>query len=406
MSSIALFYNNFTGEEKLKKQLAAATGYRLCTDNDLLMATGKTLHLEYSRVERAVFGTKSVFNQFTLEKERVMAQLRLLLVKELDVGDVLLCGFCALLVPASITDVLRVGIFGEPVHRIQRAIQEGVSEKNAIKLVKKNDALAFDWGKNLYGKSIRDASLYDIVIPAADMTEQQMAQLVLEHYHRPVMLTTDVSRRALKDFSLQTQAEVLLVEKGYTPSIVCKDGNMTLRVNKASFNFSKLRQTMRDIVLQISGVKSVEILASRDSVVSIYRDQDFTPPPKVLLVDDEQEFVQTLSERLISRQYGSYPVFDGEQALDCLKTDTPDVMVLDLKMPGMEGIEVLEKVKEMRPAIEVIILTGHGSEDDRNSCMKLGAFAYLRKPVDIKELTSVIDEAYKKIASDKLEKLQ
>ncbi len=122
----------------------------------------------------------------------------------------------------------------------------------------------------------------------------------------------------------------------------------------------------------------------------------------MLLVDDEKEFVQTLSERLITRQYGSHPVFDGQQALDCLETETPDVMVLDLKMPGMEGVEVLKKVKKAHPGIEVIILTGHGSDSDRATCMEEGAFAWLRKPVDIKELTAVIDNAYAQVAAKRL----
>jgi two-component system, OmpR family, response regulator CpxR len=130
----------------------------------------------------------------------------------------------------------------------------------------------------------------------------------------------------------------------------------------------------------------------------IYRRQDFEAPSKILLVDDEREFVQTLSERLMMRDLGSAVAYDGESALEVAREDEPDVMILDLKMPGIDGIEVLRRVKKTQPAIEVIILTGHGSESrHKNVCMKLGAFAYLQKPVDIDELSQTIKAAHDKI---------
>ena len=85
---------------------------------------------------------------------------------------------------------------------------------------------------------------------------------------------------------------------------------------------------------------------------------------KVLLVDDEEKFVRTLSERIQLRDIGSKVVLDGERAVESLEEEIPDVMVLDLKMPGMNGIEVLKKVKEAYPQVKVVMLTGHGSEKD------------------------------------------
>ena len=88
--------------------------------------------------------------------------------------------------------------------------------------------------------------------------------------------------------------------------------------------------------------------------------------------------------------------------MELLENELPDVMVLDLKMPGMGGIDVLRKTKEMNPEIEFIVLTGHGSEDDKKVCMDLGAYAYLHKPVDISQLTEIIDEAHGKVAASKM----
>ncbi|RJP46380.1 MAG: response regulator, partial [Desulfobacteraceae bacterium] len=112
-----------------------------------------------------------------------------------------------------------------------------------------------------------------------------------------------------------------------------------------------------------------------------------------LLVDDEREFIQTLSERLEMRDIGAAVAFDGESALELVEDDAPEVMLLDLQMPGINGIEVLKKVKAEHPEIEVVILTGHGTDKDRDICMDLGAFAYLEKPVDIDVLSDILKRA-------------
>ena len=121
-------------------------------------------------------------------------------------------------------------------------------------------------------------------------------------------------------------------------------------------------------------------------------------------MDDEKEYVQTLSDRLQTRDLDSAVAYDGEEALSYIEKDEPDVMVLDLKMPGVNGMDVLRKVKKERPHVEVIILTGHGSEKDRSLAMELGAFAYLEKPVDIDVLSKTMKDAYNKINKGKKEK--
>ncbi len=114
---------------------------------------------------------------------------------------------------------------------------------------------------------------------------------------------------------------------------------------------------------------------------------------KVLLVDDEEDYVRTMAERMEMRDLGSDVALTGEQALEMLEADLPDVMVLDLRMPGMDGMEVLARVKEAHPQVEVIVLTGFGSEEDEHEARRLGAFDYLRKPVDIGDLMSTIRRA-------------
>ncbi len=115
---------------------------------------------------------------------------------------------------------------------------------------------------------------------------------------------------------------------------------------------------------------------------------------KVLLVDDEEEFVKTLAERIEMRNLGSDIAYNGEQALKVVKDEVPDVMILDLKMPGIDGMEVLRRVRKAYPDVQVIMLTGHGSDKDENEARQLGAFDYLQKPADIDKIVSTIKNAY------------
>jgi len=117
---------------------------------------------------------------------------------------------------------------------------------------------------------------------------------------------------------------------------------------------------------------------------------------KVLMVDDEEDFVKTLAERMKMRDLDSDVALNGEQALQLVEDQIPDVMVLDLKMPGIDGMEVLRRVRKAYPQVQVVILTGHGSEKDEAEAQRLGAFAYLQKPVDIEKLIGTLKNAYKK----------
>ena len=117
---------------------------------------------------------------------------------------------------------------------------------------------------------------------------------------------------------------------------------------------------------------------------------------RVLIADDEVEFTETLGVRLKLRNFETTTVSSGLAALKAVEADPPDVLVLDLKMPDLNGLEVLAKVKEDFPAIEVIILTGHGSFEAGKEGMEQGAFDYIMKPIDLSQLIAKIEEAYLK----------
>lgn len=113
----------------------------------------------------------------------------------------------------------------------------------------------------------------------------------------------------------------------------------------------------------------------------------------VLLVDDEPDLLDFLSKRLTKRGFDVRTASGGFEALEILEKTTPDVVVLDVLMPGMDGLATLREIRHRHPKLEVVMLTGHGSTDSALQGMELGAYDYLLKPVAIGDLTQKIEEA-------------
>ena len=119
-------------------------------------------------------------------------------------------------------------------------------------------------------------------------------------------------------------------------------------------------------------------------------------PCRVLLVDDEVDFVQAVAKRLTRNELSVQAVHSGDEALRHLDGNPTDVVVLDVKMPGMGGIETLREIKARQPLVEVIMLTGHASVEAAIDGMELGAFDYLMKPVEFENLLYKIQDAHRK----------
>jgi DNA-binding NtrC family response regulator len=115
--------------------------------------------------------------------------------------------------------------------------------------------------------------------------------------------------------------------------------------------------------------------------------------PKVLLVDDEKEFIDILSERMIARDLDVRTATSAAEALAIAGEENFDAIVLDLMMPGMDGIQALKAIKASHPDLQVILLTGHGSLEKGIEAMKLGAMDFMEKPADIDALTEKIKAA-------------
>ena len=127
---------------------------------------------------------------------------------------------------------------------------------------------------------------------------------------------------------------------------------------------------------------------------------------KLLIVDDEVQFLDSIAQRLELRGFEVVKASRGEQAVEAARNQKFDLAILDLKMPGMDGRQLLELLKLEHRYLEVIMLTGHGSVESAVECTKLGAFGYLPKPYELEHLLEILKQAYqarleKKFRSDK-----
>jgi two-component system response regulator (stage 0 sporulation protein F) len=112
----------------------------------------------------------------------------------------------------------------------------------------------------------------------------------------------------------------------------------------------------------------------------------------ILIVDDEKDFCTVLSDSLSQDRYQVFTALNGKMALQLAKKEKPNLMLLDIKMPGMDGIEVLRKIKKMKKEIVVIMFTAYGTLETARKAMKLGAYDYVTKPVDLFLLKSLVKE--------------
>jgi len=408
MSVITVFSGSFCNESDVIREILSRSAYRLVKDENIITRASSLSNIAEAKIKRAFLSKTSVFNKFTHEKELAVAYLRLTIAQLLTEDNLLFSGFSSLLIPRDITHVLDVCLIADMKSRIARAVEEkGFSEKEAIAAISKRDMDSAAWVERLQKKRDPwDAALYDIVIPTDKVDAVLAAETVEKNLVKEVVLPTENSKRAIFDFVLAAKVETALAQEGHIADISARDNAVTITINTNVLMLGRLEKELKSIANRVDGVKSVETRVGKGFYqTDIYRKYDFNTPSKVLLVDDEREFVQTLSERLQLRDMGSAVAYDGKSALELVNEDEPEVMILDLKMPGIDGFEVLKKVKKTRPEIEVIILTGHGSNADRKVCMELGAFAYLQKPVDIEVLSETLKKANAKVRSSKNRKV-
>ncbi|MFC1729477.1 response regulator [candidate division KSB1 bacterium] len=399
MAIITIFAGSYCNSEEIGERVAAALKYRMLQDDNLFQKTSDQFHMPVNTIRRALHGPPSFFNNITHEKEKAVVFLKSELIELVKDDCVVYTGFAGHLLPAKISHVLRILVIANKEFRSKKIIQElGESEKDALGIMRKNDNDMLRWTHYLLDKSPWDESLYDIVIPMHKYTVDAAVEMITENAKNEAVQTTGKSQAAVADFLLECQISQLLIEKDPQIEVECNNGAVTILINKEVMRLEHFKKQLSELAQTVPGVASVKArIGSKYNLPKILPGIDVDAPSKILLVDDEVEFVHTLSERLKSRNLDASFVYNGEEALEFVNEEEPDVMILDLKMPGIDGIEVLRKVKESHPKIEVIVLTGHGSEKEQKVAEELGAFAYLHKPVDIEVLSQYMKNAYAKI---------
>jgi len=404
MSVITFVSAAFCNDAAVIEEILSQSDYRVVGLEEILSEAAATSGLSEAKLMAAFSAKTSVFNRFTHEKERSVGHLRLALANVLQQDRLVINGPVAFLVPEKITYVLRVGLVADRAFRVGEAVRlSNLSEKTALQQIRHQEedlaALLTMVGR---GEDPWDAGLYDIIVPMDKTSPAEAAGLILEKSASNVVAMTEHSRDILEDFRLAAKVEVELTQHGHNVAVDAQSGAIILTINKNVLMLSRLEDDLKSIAGKVAGVKSVTTRVGEGfHQADIYRRYDFEVPAKVLLVDDERDFVQTLSERLIMRDMGSAVAYDGESALTMIRDEEPEVMILDLRMPGIDGMEVLRQVKTTNPEIEVIVLTGHGTEKDRELCMELGAFAFLHKPVDIGVLSRTLMEANERVQKKK-----
>jgi two-component system, OmpR family, response regulator CpxR len=371
----------------------------IITDADIIEKTHQTSKIKKTTLQKVVESKQIAFNDFTHEKEKSIIALKKNIADFVKEGNCIFYGLLGHLIPKEVSHVMRILIIAAKEKRIQNAVANtDLSEKEAIKEIYNADKQAFLWTAALFNKKAWDESLYDIVIPSRKFDAQQATKLVSEHLGKLPFNDEDIIKHEVFNYQLSAHIGSVLSEIGQELLVKSNDGNIVVTIDKKVLMLSKLQQKIIKTVQDIQGVKTVETKIGQNYYKSnIIHHFEFETPLRVLLVDDEKEYVQTLSDRLKLRQFASEIAYNGQEALDFTDQEDTEVILLDLKMPGVEGFDVLKKIKESKPHIEVIILTGHGSEKDRATCMELGAFAYLHKPADIDLITETMKKAYEKI---------
>jgi two-component system response regulator CpxR len=395
MCIISVVSGSHCSGEKIVADLCEKLGYRHVFD-DILEKASSLSGASTEKVTNSLTGSGFSGARQNRLRYRLLAYIELVVAEEIKSDDLVLTGCLGYLIPGNIAHVLKVCVIADLQHRIKVAIEsEDATDSGAADRIKEHDRLLSGCSTFFHNKPSYDKNLFDMVIPVDKSSPDEAVNMIINQARSDALRTTEWSRAAAADFLLAAQVKVAMAEEGQVVDVLAENGHAIIGINKSVLFMKRHEEKLKKIALSVPGVSEATTkLGSRFSTGVVNPWEDIDVPPKILLVDDEVEFVQTLSERLRTRNLESAIAYDGEQALERIEAEIPDVIVLDLRMPGIDGIETLRRIKKSDPSIEVIILTGHGTDKEKAAAEELGAFAYLRKPVNVNELAQIMKEAY------------
>ncbi len=399
MAMIGVFGASFCSTEAIVAEVSQRLGYPVVGDA-LIEEAARYRGMSAERFARVFAGPRGLLDIVTHAWDKSVICVNAALARMLNMDQQICCGPATHLIPEAITHMLRVGITATDDYRMAQAVREkNCKDREAARLIKNDDEGISSWTRRLFNKDPWDRTLYDIQLALPDVSVTGAAEIICAKAQRSAVRPTDRSIQAVVNFQLAARVNMALLEGGYPNCGVSADrGDLSVVIRQGTprgalartvraLRYDRIDAEVRRIALTFEEVKGIAVRPGRS----------FKRRPRTLLVDDDQEYVETLSERLDLRDIVTEVVHDGGQALTAVKTGLPDVMVLDLEMPGIHGLDVLRRIKQDHPQVEVIIVTGHGSEDDAAAARELGAYNYMTKPVDIGVLAAKIKQAARQV---------
>ncbi len=404
MTIVTIDSMSFCPGSAVAQIVAEQLDFSLVKEEDLILEAAKQSRISTAAFRRLIDGTAKITDAFKDNRPVQLATLYTVLAAALERDNCVVESRFGYFVPKALTHVLKVAIVASAAFRTARAVETGSSSKRAGRQIKRDEDARAEWAALVLGEAPWAAALFDMLLLSDSKTAEEIAGRIVSNARKPLIETTSSSLDALKDFRLAADLRLVFAMRGHDVDVRCENGNVEILIKNHTLFIERLKRQLVEIAAPFEGVRHVSARPGpRYKEAGIYLDVRSALPRKVLLVDDEKAFVETLSKRLETRHIDSVVAYGGAEALIRMRQDEPDVMVLDLKMPGIDGLEVLRSVRENNPKTEVIILTGHGSETEERLVFQLGAFAYLRKPIDIGELTETMSRAYEKVHQRKTE---
>jgi len=309
MSIIASFIGAYCREEPAIREIIQRTGFRYLTDADIVAKASSLSGFSESKIQKAFRVRTPFFNQLTHEKELSIAYLRLALAETIRDDNIFINGFTSLLIPSSIADVLRICIISDMKSRGLKAIDLGLSERKAFKILHKDAKDRITWTRGILAKDDPwDASLYDMVLPTNKMTTEEIGDLVAGAIGGVAYMRTLYAQKVIEDFVLASRVDVAAIKKGhYYVATVADAGAVTLTINKNVLMLKRLENSLQYEAKKISGVTSVTTKVGKQFYqADIVRKFELIVPSKPFHVDDERQFVSRLSEKAVLRSNRVY----------------------------------------------------------------------------------------------------
>ncbi|MFH1574296.1 MAG: cytidylate kinase family protein, partial [Acidobacteriota bacterium] len=336
MPVISIFSGSYCNGDTVADLVTRKSGHPRI-DADLLEAASSRYGVSREKLLRVMMGSAPLLNRFTYEREKNLAYLKATLAELISRDNVVYHGFAGHLLPREISHVFRVCVIANMDYRVALAMEkDSLSESQALNRINKEDADRGRWTRYLLAHEPYDEARYDLVV-AMHLTDiDGAADMICENAGKQAIRATPESLDAARNFILSAQVNIALAETGHDVDVTCSGGKATVLLKKYTSRLDSVSRQVRQIASRVPGVTEVHCRPGEKFVPPslIVSPDDFDLPTRILLVDDEREFVHTLSERLQTRQIESAIVYDGEQALRFVAGDEPEVMVLDLKMPG------------------------------------------------------------------------